>query len=626
MGLTLSINDQAAFDVVIGVPGPAGQTGPQGPQGIQGTAATIVVGSVITVPSGQPATVTNAGTPSAAVFNFGLPQGVTGATGATGATGPAGQGVPTGGTAGQVLAKINGTNYNTEWIDPPDEFAVWGQITGSLSAQLDLASALAGKYSASNPSGFITSSALSPYLTQAAAASTYYPQTNPSGYITSGALTGYATQSWVQSGYAPIGHQVPAGGTTGQVLAKVSGSDWDADWTTIITGDRYLTTSTTTMTVSNGVKSFTVGTGLSYSPQQDIVIAYDGTAHMHAVVTSYNAGTGAMVADVQTHTGNGTHSSWTVNVGGITPQQSVAWGDITGTIGSQADLSAALNDKLDSTTAASTYYSLSNPSGFVDGTWVSGNFYPLSNPSGYIGDAPADGTTYGRNNGSWVAAGGSWNGGTVNNAIVVESTPSPSSNVTIDTAGLYAYDLGSGGSIGTTLDYAGFNNFSGSDYTNIAPGNLQVNSGGQNIQITGGAINFPDSTTQSTSATNYGFITDAPSDGTIYGRQNGSWVASPMFDGGTVNNSIIVWSSSSDYTTISPTQISVNSMTSGGLTTITGSGIIFSDSTSQTTAGIAGAPNDGNYYVFKNGAWVACTVVSMYNSNDSTNYNVLTVP
>ena len=35
----------------------------------------------------------------------------------SGADGPAGQGVPTGGTTGQVLAKIDGTNYNTEWVD-----------------------------------------------------------------------------------------------------------------------------------------------------------------------------------------------------------------------------------------------------------------------------------------------------------------------------------------------------------------------------------------------------------------------------------------------------------------------------------------------------------------------------
>lgn len=39
-------------------------------------------------------------------------------TGPTGATGAAGQGVPTGGTTGQVLAKIDATNYNTHWITP----------------------------------------------------------------------------------------------------------------------------------------------------------------------------------------------------------------------------------------------------------------------------------------------------------------------------------------------------------------------------------------------------------------------------------------------------------------------------------------------------------------------------
>ena len=58
------------------------------------------------------------------------PQGETGATGATGPQGPQGEtgaqgpqgnpgvGVPSGGSAGQVLAKINGTDYNTEWVTP----------------------------------------------------------------------------------------------------------------------------------------------------------------------------------------------------------------------------------------------------------------------------------------------------------------------------------------------------------------------------------------------------------------------------------------------------------------------------------------------------------------------------
>jgi len=32
-------------------------------------------------------------------------------------TGPAGEGVPVGGTTGQVLAKVNATNYNTQWVN-----------------------------------------------------------------------------------------------------------------------------------------------------------------------------------------------------------------------------------------------------------------------------------------------------------------------------------------------------------------------------------------------------------------------------------------------------------------------------------------------------------------------------
>jgi len=41
----------------------------------------------------------------------------TGPTGDPGADGTDGQGVPVGGTAGQVLAKIDGADYNTEWVD-----------------------------------------------------------------------------------------------------------------------------------------------------------------------------------------------------------------------------------------------------------------------------------------------------------------------------------------------------------------------------------------------------------------------------------------------------------------------------------------------------------------------------
>ena len=79
-----------------GATGQTGQPGATGPQGPAGTAATVNVGTTTTGAPGSNATVTNSGTSSAAVFDFIVPRGDTGATGpqgpagATGPQGPAG--------------------------------------------------------------------------------------------------------------------------------------------------------------------------------------------------------------------------------------------------------------------------------------------------------------------------------------------------------------------------------------------------------------------------------------------------------------------------------------------------------------------------------------------------------
>lgn len=93
-----------------------GTDGSDGSDGQDGAAATIQVGTVTTGAAGTNASVNNSGTSSAAVFDFTIPRG---ADGQTGATGPAGPGVASGGTAGQILAKASGTDYDTEWINPP---------------------------------------------------------------------------------------------------------------------------------------------------------------------------------------------------------------------------------------------------------------------------------------------------------------------------------------------------------------------------------------------------------------------------------------------------------------------------------------------------------------------------
>ena len=118
----VSLNGELAMPEKVWMQGPPG---PQGQQGEPGAAATVTVGTVTTGEPGTDAIVKNIGTESAAVLNFTIPKGETGAVGAvgprgpkgdTGETGPAGAGVPDGGTAGQLLSK---TESGTAWIDPP---------------------------------------------------------------------------------------------------------------------------------------------------------------------------------------------------------------------------------------------------------------------------------------------------------------------------------------------------------------------------------------------------------------------------------------------------------------------------------------------------------------------------
>lgn len=65
--------------------------------------------------------------------------------GGRGADGAPGVGVPVGGTTNQVLAKNSNTDYDTKWVASGGGSSTWGGITGTLSDQTDLQTALNAK-------------------------------------------------------------------------------------------------------------------------------------------------------------------------------------------------------------------------------------------------------------------------------------------------------------------------------------------------------------------------------------------------------------------------------------------------------------------------------------------------
>jgi len=771
MGLQITILESAQLGVTIVEPFNVTLT-PTAPAtidievGVPGAAATVTVGTTTTLAPGLNATVTNVGTSTNAILDFGIPAGEQGIQGIQGIPGPQG-------TSGVIYATAP-LSYNA----------------GTQTISINLSAYATQSFVTSQ--GYITASALTPYLTSATAAATYYPLTNPSNFITVSALAGYATESWVTSQnylttadltgyateswvtsqgyitdapsdgetyarknatweiigggsylplaggtmdanativlstatydslvsgevfgveltadptqnaslgfnavtvqdgagsmqmradgltfpdattqttagltdapsdtygyvrkdgawsystkfyevqvgawtnitsgqyliadgsfvtnitaadiilsnaagvgmrltdasitfadatvqstaglspataattYAPIAAAVPVGGSTGQVLAKTSGTDYALSWTTPAVGDKYYTTSTTSLAVSNGTKSLTVGTGLSYTTQQSIVVAYDPTHHMHGVVTSYNSSTGAMVVDIQQHTGSGTYASWTVNVGGIS---SVAeWGTITGTLSSQTDLQSALDAKLSVTTAASTYAPLASPTftgdpkaptpatgdndtsiattafvknqGYVTSSYVASTYYPLTNPSNFV---------------------------------------IPNGTTSIQVTG------------GTVRSIDGSDNFVSLDGSALNFGNGSTISG---LSVTGTGITYADSTVQTTAG-----IGDAPSDSQTYGRNNGAWT---VVSGGS-GSGTLTYSSPYIYDTVTASNITALDLTSGSLnaSTVTGGNaqmdstgltlaassgavITFADATTQSTAGMLTTDN-----------------------------------
>ena len=95
-----------------------------------------------------------------------------------GPQGPVGVGFPIGGTAGQFLTKIDGTNYNTQWITLPSYQPLDSDLTGIAAlSQNGLLRKTLGNW-VMDSTTYLVASDLSPYLTITSAAATYSPLTH----------------------------------------------------------------------------------------------------------------------------------------------------------------------------------------------------------------------------------------------------------------------------------------------------------------------------------------------------------------------------------------------------------------------------------------------------------------
>lgn len=102
-------------------------------------------------------------------------------------------------------------------------------------------------------------------------------------------------------------------GTTG--LSGSSGSSGRSG-TSGLSGDRYKSNIVGSFTLGT-TTSFTIGTGLAYTPAQDVIISYDNDNHEVCNVVSYNSGTGAMVIGPPvTVVGSGTYTGMVINLNG----------------------------------------------------------------------------------------------------------------------------------------------------------------------------------------------------------------------------------------------------------------------------------------------------------------------
>ena len=421
--------------------------------------------------------------------------------------GTPGVGVPAGGTAGQVLTKVDGTDYNTVFATPSADYitavtAPLSVTSGNLSVNLSTYLPLAGGTMDANATVELsdtvtgTVSEVGGYGFAVSSASNINLKTNVlfDRVLVAGAVSATTIK--------PTGVEFPD--LTLQTTAGISAATAAATYQTLAGMSSYLTTSAAAST-------YQTLAGMS---------SYLTTAT--AASTYFTIANAANKADLASPTFTGS------------PLSTTAAADTNTT---QISTTAFVIGQASSTTPAATGTAAIGTSlKYARADHVHVNPLPSGGTTGQV-LSKVDGTSY---NVAWTTPSG---GG------YITSVSSPlsvtSNNLTVDlstylplaggvmTGYLYS-DIGNGmDSVMTEGNFKVRNTSTPTTFGELTAIALRIANAAGQMQIGPDMITFPDATTQASagyplSGNPSGFVTDAPSDSNYYSRYNGAW-AVPSF-------------------------------------------------------------------------------------------------
>lgn len=104
-------------------------------------------------------------------------------------------------------------------------------------------------------------------------------------------------------------------------------------------------TSSTSVTIGTGSKSFTASTSKSWVVGMTLKLANSSTNWMIGELTSYDTGTGALVMNIRRVMGSGTYASWTISLAASEPEGSwVFLGSVSASASAQVDIENDFDD------------------------------------------------------------------------------------------------------------------------------------------------------------------------------------------------------------------------------------------------------------------------------------------